>query len=277
MNLPLIYLSPCSVHLKIHVPKIIKKHTHVQTIYKHLKVPVIEESASDEYKEGSEKYVQIDPKVTLSALGATNNFGGGGVTGNELRSMSWSPMYSYQKAREMDEVYSSQQSQPQPLKMRKRFPKALKVVHQYEEYPRPSQKTHRVVKHVIPTYEIHEEAGDAYGHSSEEEYSENRPRKSYLKTQSSPTLKFIPVSEVSKYLPTIPFAKLASAQSQYKPVWTPKDFMGGNNKDHQRPGRSSRYEGKVVRVITSDGMGEDYSSPMLPAGTTLERRFVIHN
>lgn len=233
------------------------------------KVPVLDESGDDEYKEGSEKYVRIDPKITLSALKATNNFGGGGVSGNELRSLKWPSKYSYHDVQDGESTYSGPVAMP--LKGLKRYPKNVKMIHQYEEYPR---KSHRIVKHVIPTYEIQEDMDDDYDHSSPEDYSESRPHKSYLKTK---TLKFIPASEVSQYIKTIPFSSLATAQSQFKPVWTPSEFINRQNKmkDHSRPSRSSRYEGTTMRVYSTDP-SSSYNSPLLPIGTHLERRFEKH-
>lgn len=248
------FVSHSSVHLKIHIPKIIKKHTHVQTIYKHhyQKVPVLDEGEDDEYKDGSEKYIRIDPKITLSALKATNNFGGGGVSGNELRSLKWAPQFNYQQARELQGAYSS------ALKGHKRYPKNVKVVQEYEDYPHQT-KSHRIIKQLIPTYEIQEDSDEDYNHSNED-YAES---------------KFIPASEVSQYIPTIPFSAL-TAQSQFKPIWTPTEFISrpGKNKEHQRPGRSSRYEGTTMRVFSTEGGGggDSYGSPMLPGGGHLELR-----
>lgn len=262
------FVSHSSVHLKIHIPKIIKKHTHVQTIYKHhyQKVPVLDEGEDDEYKDGSEKYIRIDPKITLSALKATHNFGGGGVSGNELRSLKWAPQFNYQQARELQGAYSS------ALKGHKRYPKNVKVVQEYEDYPHQT-KSHRIIKQLIPTYEIQEDSDEDYNHSNED-YAESKPKTRYLK-KSSKTLKFIPASEVSQYIPTIPFSAL-TAQSQFKPIWTPTEFISrpGKNKEHQRPGRSSRYEGTTMRVFSTEGGGggDSYGSPMLPGGGHLELR-----
>lgn len=266
-----------SVHLKIHIPKIIKKHTHVQTIYKHMlqKVPVLDESEG-EYTEGSERYVRIDPKITLSALRATNNLGGGGgVTGNELRSLKWVPRYH---RKELEGSYSNP---PLPLKgLKKRYPKNVQVVHEYEEYnPHPRTKKHRIVKHMIPTYEIQEDSDEDYDPASREEYAETRPKKSYLKASSTKTLKFLPASEVSQYIPTIPFSSLTGAQSQFQPMWTPLSDAAARkpSKEHLRSGRSSRYEGTTTRVFSTQGVGADsYSAPLLPHGTHLERRFQMH-
>lgn len=260
----------CSVHLKIHIPKIIKKHTHVKTVYKHLlqKVPVLEESAEDEYRQGSEKYLRIDPKITLS---------GGGVTGNELRSLKWaSPYSSYPShSQEVLENSSSAYGNAQPLKTLKRYPKNVQVVHEFQDYPSSAQP-HRIVKHMIPTYAIQEDdPQDDYEPSSHEDYAETRPRKSYTRGGSTKTVKFIPASELSQYIPTIPFSSLTAAQSQFKPMWTPSEFRGrdpagSNQQEHVRSGRSSRYEGTTMRVFSTD---RAFSSPRLPHNVYLKRRF----
>lgn len=241
------FLYLCSVHLKIHIPKIIKKHTHVQTIYKHhfQKVPVLEEGEEDEYRDGSEKYLRIDPKTASSS-----SYSGG----NEVRSLKWVPHFNYQKTRDL------------PLTGLKRYPKNVRVVHEYEEYPR-KPKSHRIVKQLIPTYAIQEESDEDYSPASHEDYAETKPKKSYIKH----SLKFIPASDVAQYIPAIPFSAL-TAQSQFKPLWTPSDYMSrpAKHKEHRRPSRSSRYEDNAM-LFSADG-AHTYSTPILPS-TQLERKF----
>lgn len=240
----------------------------MQTIYKHLlpKVPVLEESEEDGYKDGSEKYLRIDPKITLRP---TNSYGGGG-RGNELRSIQWAPHYNYEN-KELESTFSS----PLAFKSLKRYPKNVRGVHEYEDYVH-KPKLHRIIKHVIPTYEIQEDINNDYDPSSHEEYGDARPKKSYLKSQSSQTLKFIPASEVSQYIPTIPLSSLTAAQSQYTPVWTPLINRPAKNKDRQTRS-SSRYEGTTMRVYSNDG-STSFSTPMIPSygRHILEKRFQMN-
>lgn len=212
---------------------------------------MLDDGNSDEYKEGSEKYIQIDPKITLAAFKAAHNLGG---SASELRSMKWPPRYAYLK--------SSSRDNP------KRYPKNIKIVHEYEPYPRKTAK--RIVKHVIPAYE--DDSGEPFDPSSED-YSERRPQKA---------LKFIPASEVSQYIPTIPFSALNEAQSQFKPMWTSASestsSKSARTKLHSRPGRNSRFESSVRYYDSNHGIGDDsYSSPLIPSGSFIERRFFRGN
>lgn len=259
-------MSICSVHLKIHIPKIIKKHTHVQTIYKHHfhKKPVHDhggEEDSDEHKDGSEKYIRIDPKALSAALKVVQ---GGGGSGNELRSFRYGP--KYHRSRDLKHAYSS----PVSYKSAKFYPKNVKVIHQYEDvepsYRRPS-KSHRAIKHMMrPTYAIHEEMDeDDYDHPMmQEDYSlsESSPVKTYYKPPASmktTQIQFIPASQVNDYIPTIPFSALSAQQSQFQPIWTPADLMAraaakGKEQQDARLGRSSsHYEGTTSRIYTSGG------------------------
>lgn len=236
-----------SVHLKIHIPKIIKKHTHVQTIYKVRKMPVLETNSEeeDEHKDGSEKYIRLDSKI----------FSG---SGNELRSMKWRPRYVYQR------VPRGAFSSSTALAL-KRYPKNVKVIHEFEhikDYPR-KVKSHRIIKHqLVPTYD--EDLDDDLDHNEgQEDYAESNPVKSYLRqpstsSQNSSPIKFIPASEVSQYIPTIPYSAL---KNQFNPLWTPTGLNLAKNKDPQRLGRSSRYEGSTTMRVFSNG-ASDYSSPI---------------
>lgn len=214
-------------------------------------MPVLETNSEeeDEHKDGSEKYIQLDPKI----------FGRAGLSGNDLRSLKWSPRYVYQRAPRG--AFSSS-----ALAL-KRYPKNVKVIHEYEavkDYPH-KVKSHRIIKHqLVPTYDIQEDSEDDYSQpEGQEDYAESKPVKSYLrqpnKSQKSSQIQFIPASEVSQYIPTIPYSAL---KNQFNPIWTPTDFISNlaKNKDNQRLGRSSRYEGTTMRVF-STGAG-DYSSPI---------------
>lgn len=216
-------------------------------------MPVLEESDEDEHKDGSENYVRIDPK-TLSALKAASQY----VTGNELRSMKWTPRRKYPRG--LRGAFSSQ-----ALAL-KRLPKHVRVINDLndEDYPQ-TPKAQRLVKQVVPTYDIQGESGDDYEQSEDSgEYSESNPIKSYAKQAQkgiSP-IQFIPAADLAHYIPTIPLSALTMAQSQYKPVWTPSELLARNKaKDNQgpRPVRSSRTS--TMRVY-STGSGADYSTPV---------------
>lgn len=273
------FTSPCSVHLKIHIPKIIKKHTHVQTIYKHHfhKKPVHdhggdEDDGNDGLKDGSEKYIRIDPKALSAALKVVQ---GGGGLGNELRSFRYMP--KYHRSRDLKNAYSS----PMSYKSAKFYPKNMKVYHQYEDvepYRRPS-KSHRAIKHMMrPAYEIHEDMDDDYDHPKmQEDYSlsESSPVKTYYKPPASMNLKtaqiqFIPASQVNDYIPTIPFSALTAQQSQFQPIWTPADLMSRAaaakaKEDDVRLGRSTHYEGTTTRIYTSGGPESISRVPSAPS------------
>lgn len=197
----------------------------------------------DGHKDGTEKYVK---KLLASA------------SGNELRSFGWSPRYNYQRG-----------LAPQALKSVRRYPKHVKASHNYDdeqEYVAPV-KGHRIVQHVVPAYEIQDEMEDGY--DQPEEYTETvKPTKAYLRQSvrsvKSLPIQFIPASDLSQYIPTVPLSALTSSQSRFKPIWTPAEFMSraAKSKEHHlRPSRGTVYEGKTMRVYSSGG-SDGYTNPM---------------